>query len=189
MPGFRQGMIYEGASTPFPGTGVDLKLSQTKWTYSQGVIASGLGLLYTATGNSTYLTEAEKTIDAVVAGITANGILKENCDDVTHSSCNEDQVGSGIPLVWATIHSQAQTPAANLQGILGSPTGNERLLNERWQGIFTKHLQYYIDQAGSMAPSKYSVFLTIQSAAVHYYATVSDNVSRVDTHHTSQVHE
>ena len=94
MPGFRQGMIYEDA---FPGTGVDLKLPQTKWTYSQGVIASGLGLLYTATGNGTYLTEAEKTIDAVVAGITANGILKENCDDVTHSTCDEDQVGSGIP--------------------------------------------------------------------------------------------
>ena len=67
---------------------------QTKWTYSQGVIASGLGVLYSATGNKAYLTEAEKTLDAVVAHITAYGILKESCDDAGHSTCNEDQVDS-----------------------------------------------------------------------------------------------
>jgi rhamnogalacturonyl hydrolase YesR len=70
---------------------------QTKWTYSQGVIASGLGVLYVATGDRTYLTEAEKTLDAVVAGMTSGRILKEVCDDAIHSTCNEDQVGSVIP--------------------------------------------------------------------------------------------
>ena len=71
-----------------------MELPQTKWTYSQGVIASGLGVLYSATGDKTYLTEAEKTLDSVVAHITTYGILKEGCDDATHSTCNEDQVGS-----------------------------------------------------------------------------------------------
>ena len=73
-----------------------MRYPQTKWTYSQGVIASGLGVLYTATGNKTYLTEAEKTLDAVMAGMTSGRILKEVCDDVTRSTCDEDQVGSAI---------------------------------------------------------------------------------------------
>jgi len=66
--------------------------SQTKWTYNQGVIASGLGALYAATGNRTYLIEAEKTLDAVADHMTSRGILKERCDDATQSTCNEDQV-------------------------------------------------------------------------------------------------
>ena len=69
---------------------------QTKWTYSQGVIASGLGALYVATGDITYLTEAEKTLDAVAASMTSGGILREVCDDEIQSTCDEDQVGSVI---------------------------------------------------------------------------------------------
>jgi len=106
---------------------------KTKWTYSQGVIASGLGVLYTATGDRTYLTEAEKTLDAVVAHMTSGGILKENCDDAARSTCNEDQL--------------------------------------IFKGIFTKHLQYYIDQAGSAARDKYAQFLSVQSSAVYHYGT------------------
>ena len=70
---------------------------QTKWTYSQGVIASGLGLLYVATGDRTYLTEAEKTLDAVAASMTSGRILKEVCDDANQSTCNEDEVSSVVP--------------------------------------------------------------------------------------------
>ena len=69
---------------------------QTKRTYNQGVIASGLGVLYSATGDTAYLTEAEKTLDAVVAYMTSDGILKEVCDDATKSTCNEDQVDPAI---------------------------------------------------------------------------------------------
>lgn len=58
----------------------------------QGVIASGLGVLYAATGDTSLLDEAEKTLDAVVSGMTDNGILKEVCDDAVDSTCNEDQV-------------------------------------------------------------------------------------------------
>ena len=68
-------------------------MPQTKWTYNQGVIASGLGALYSATGDRTYLTEAEKTLDAVTSLMTTGGILKESCDDATKSTCDEDQVG------------------------------------------------------------------------------------------------
>ncbi|KAF9642923.1 Six-hairpin glycosidase [Thelephora ganbajun] len=108
-----------------------------KWTYNQGVIASGLGLLYAATGNKTYLTEAEKTLDAAIDFMTVNGILKEVCDDATQSTCDEDQL--------------------------------------IFKGIFTKHLQYYIDQAGRAARDKYSVFLSVQSSAVYFYSTGADN--------------
>ena len=58
------------------------------------MIASGLGVLYSATGDTTYLTEAEKTLDAAEALMTSGGILKEGCDDAIMSSCNEDQVDS-----------------------------------------------------------------------------------------------
>ncbi|KAF9790435.1 Six-hairpin glycosidase [Thelephora terrestris] len=109
----------------------------TKWTYNQGVIASGLGVLYSATGNKTYLTEAEKTLDAVVAHMTVKGFLKESCDDATHSTCDEDQL--------------------------------------IFKGVFTKHLQYYIDQAGDAARAKYGIFLTVQSVGVYLYATGSDD--------------
>ena len=44
------------------------------------------------------------------------------------------------------------------------------------QGIFTKHLQYYIDQAGSAAANKYAGFLSAQSSGVYHYGTGSDNV-------------
>jgi len=50
-----------------------------------------------------------------------------------------------------------------------------------WQGIFTKHLQYYIDQAGSAARDKYAEFLAIQSAGVYYYGTGPAGVSRETT--------
>ena len=64
---------------------------QTTWIYNQGVIASGLAQLYIATGNASLLDEAELTLDATIAHKTQNGILKESCDDVAHSTCNQDQ--------------------------------------------------------------------------------------------------
>lgn len=51
------------------------------------------------------------------------------------------------------------------------------------QGVFTKHLRYYIDQAGSAARDKYATFLTVQSAGVYHYATNgSTNVSCKNYH-------
>jgi len=73
-------------------TAVYVRRSQTKWTYNQGVIESGLGVLYSATGDKAYLTEAEKTLDAAAERMTSGGILKEGCDNAVKSTCNEDQV-------------------------------------------------------------------------------------------------
>jgi predicted alpha-1,6-mannanase (GH76 family) len=66
---------------------------QTTWTYNQAVVASGLAALSVATGNTTYLTEAEITLDAALADLTVNGILKESCDNVDSGTtpCNNDQ--------------------------------------------------------------------------------------------------
>ena len=67
------------------------------------MIASGLGVLYSATGDATYLTEAEKTLDAVAARMTSGGILKEGCDDAVKSTCNEDQVDSVLSMANVVV--------------------------------------------------------------------------------------
>ncbi|KZP26488.1 glycoside hydrolase family 76 protein [Athelia psychrophila] len=66
---------------------------QTTWTYNQGVIASGLGALSKANGNTSLPVQAEITLDAAISLLTQDNILKESCDDVTSggSSCNADQ--------------------------------------------------------------------------------------------------
>ena len=47
----------------------------------QGVIASGLAALYSATKNTTLLDQAEITLDATISLLTDDDILKESCDD------------------------------------------------------------------------------------------------------------
>ena len=60
----------------------------TTWTYNQGVILSGLALLYNATGNATLLTVAQNIADATIEHLTyGNGILKESCEP----NCDNDQ--------------------------------------------------------------------------------------------------
>ncbi|TFY60411.1 hypothetical protein EVG20_g7426 [Dentipellis fragilis] len=114
---------------------------QTTWTYNQGVIASGLGALYAATGNTTLLDQAEITLDATIAHLTVNNILKESCDNAASSTgaCNHDQ------------------------------------------GIWTKHVQYYLDNANDASrTAKYSSFLGSQSsAALHYGKSAANDVGSV----------
>ncbi|KAG7446580.1 Six-hairpin glycosidase [Guyanagaster necrorhizus] len=66
---------------------------ETTWTYNQGVLASGLGALWKATGNRTLLDEAEITLDATIKDMTVNGVLKESCDSAieTDDPCDTDQ--------------------------------------------------------------------------------------------------
>ncbi len=62
--------------------------NQTTWTYNQGVILSGLALLYNATQNSTLINIAQKIADATIQRLTySNGILKEPCEP----NCDSDQ--------------------------------------------------------------------------------------------------
>jgi len=118
---------------------------QTEWTYNQGVIASGLGALYAATGDETYLTQAEITLDATIARLTDDDILKESCDDAASGGtvCDADQ--------------------------------------QIFKGIWTKHLQFYLDRANDPTrTAKYSPFLGSQSSAVFHYGTdAADDVGSV----------
>ncbi|EIW77929.1 glycoside hydrolase family 76 protein [Coniophora puteana RWD-64-598 SS2] len=86
---------------------------QTTWTYNQAVVASGLGALYAATGNSTLLDQAEISLDATMSSsLVSNDILKESCDDADAggAQCNHDQqIFKGI---W-TKHVQFYLDYAN----------------------------------------------------------------------------
>ncbi|KAL1664721.1 glycoside hydrolase family 76 protein [Schizophyllum commune] len=95
---------------------------QETWTYNQGVIASGLGALYVATGDASYLTEAEITLDATMAHKTVNGILKESCDDAVNSSCNNDQaMFKGIWMKHLQFYLDAAPDhAAKYSGFIGA---------------------------------------------------------------------
>ncbi|KZV72256.1 glycoside hydrolase family 76 protein [Peniophora sp. CONT] len=135
-----QGLFNDGLTTATCANN-----GQTTWTYNQGVIASGLGALYTATGNATLLDQAEITLDATIAHLTTNNILKESCDNAASggAQCNHDQ--------------------------------------QIFKGIWTKHLQYYLDQANSAArTAKYASFLGSQSsAALHYGKNAANDVGSV----------
>ncbi|VDB93551.1 unnamed protein product [Peniophora sp. CBMAI 1063] len=117
--------------------------AETTWTYNQGVIASGLASLYAITKNATLLDQAEVTLDATVAHLADNGILKESCDDDASQPCNQDQ--------------------------------------QIFKGIWTKHVQYYLDQANdSKRTAKYSSFLGVQSSgAFHNGKNAANDVGSV----------
>ncbi|CAF3324465.1 unnamed protein product [Rotaria socialis] len=58
------------------------------WTYNQGVILTGLALLYNSTGNATLLDIAQKIADATIQRLTYSDlILKEPCEP----NCDTDQ--------------------------------------------------------------------------------------------------
>jgi len=109
---------------------------QTTWTYNQGVIASGLAALSVATGDKSLLTQAELTLDATIARLSTNNILRESCDDAVRGGavCNQDQ--------------------------------------QIFKGIWTKHLQFYLDNANDPArTAKYSGWLGSQTSAVFHFGT------------------
>ncbi|KAL0956602.1 hypothetical protein HGRIS_002739 [Hohenbuehelia grisea] len=65
---------------------------QTAWTYNQAVVASGLGALAAATGDRSLLNEAEISLDATIAHLSTNNILRETCDNAAGpATCNQDQ--------------------------------------------------------------------------------------------------
>ncbi|KAH7914139.1 glycoside hydrolase family 76 protein [Hygrophoropsis aurantiaca] len=119
--------------------------NQTAWTYNQAVVASGLGALYSATGNSSLLDHAETSLTATISLLTENNILKESCDDASSggATCDHDQ--------------------------------------QIFKGIWTKHVQYYLDWANDASrTSKFSSFLGSQySAVIHYGMNASHDVGSV----------
>ncbi|KAF9071688.1 Six-hairpin glycosidase [Rhodocollybia butyracea] len=138
-----QGLFNDGLTQD----GTCVNNGETTWIYNQGVIASGLAALYAATGssNATLLDQAEITLDATVALLTENDILKESCDDALSGGtvCDADQ--------------------------------------QLFKGLWTKHVQYYLDMANDAArTAKYSPFLGSQMSAVFHFGTdASDDVGSV----------
>jgi len=66
--------------------------NQTVWIYNQIIGASGLAIMSAVTGDPSYLTAAQVSIDATIATMTVDGILRETCDDITDVvQCNSDQ--------------------------------------------------------------------------------------------------
>ncbi|KAG6917833.1 hypothetical protein DXG01_000893 [Tephrocybe rancida] len=114
---------------------------QTTWTYNQGVIAAGLASLSAATGDKSLLDQAELTLDATIAHLSTNNILRESCDNAVSGGavCNQDQ--------------------------------------QIFKGIWTKHLQFYLDRANDPArTAKYSGWLGSQTSAVFHFGTNADNL-------------
>ncbi|CAF3355854.1 unnamed protein product [Rotaria sp. Silwood2] len=90
--------------------------NQTTWTYNQGVILTGLALLYNATRNSTLIDIAQNIADSTIERLTySNGILKEPCEP----TCDNDQklfkgifarhLGYLLPYLTDTYHIQKYT--------------------------------------------------------------------------------
>ncbi|KAF9458162.1 glycosyl hydrolase family 76-domain-containing protein [Collybia nuda] len=75
---------FDGMHLRGGGCNVDGKV---KYTYNQGLFISASGALYRLTGDGKYLDEAEKTLDAVISGMTEHDILREGCDGF---GCNHD---------------------------------------------------------------------------------------------------
>ena len=62
----------------------------TEWTYNQGVVLGGLGLLYEFSGNATLLTVATDLVDATTTTLVySSGILEESCEEL--DDCDSDQ--------------------------------------------------------------------------------------------------
>jgi hypothetical protein len=66
---------------------------QPTWTYNQAVVSAGLGNLGKILNDTSLFDQAEISLDATIAKMTVNGILKENCDNAASAAgqCNHDQ--------------------------------------------------------------------------------------------------
>ncbi|KAK0476694.1 glycoside hydrolase family 76 protein [Armillaria novae-zelandiae] len=117
---------------------------ETTWTYNQGVLASGLGALWKATGNRTLLKEAEITLDATIKYMTVNRSAERIVGPFI--------IRTDVMLIY-----------------LSEQTFKACVLHS---GIWTKHLQYYLIFTNEKEKiAKYGPFLGTQSHAVIEYAT------------------
>jgi len=106
---FSSGMINNQSLVNDGLTGACKNNGATTWTYNQGVLLSGLGMLAKATGSSSYSKTAEDVTQAVVNRLTVGGILHEPC-----SQCDGDQnLFKGIFMrhlgYWGSMDSRVGT--------------------------------------------------------------------------------
>lgn len=136
------------------------KNGQTTWTYNQAAVASRLSGLSVATGDESYLTEAKISLDAALDHLTVDGILKESCDNAGSAGtpCNNNQKSFKVYVHYSSTscHTGFRVPNVYIRDFA--------------QGIYIKHLQYYLDNA-PLGVSKYS------SALGKYYSGVYSNAT------------
>ncbi|KAH8924109.1 glycoside hydrolase family 76 protein [Atractiella rhizophila] len=147
---------------------------QTTWIYNQGVVASGLAALASATNNPSLLDQAEITLDATISHLTQNGILKESCDNAASSTgaCNNDQkCFKGIWMKHLQYYlDEANDPArtAKYSGFIGAQesaivhygTGAANICGSVWYAPDQGGSQFTVQTAnagieGSVAAAKY----------------------------------
>ena len=98
-------------------------------------------------------------MDATIKYLTApDRVLKESCDDplANGTVCYIDQQTFKVFSLFSLSHKFARFD----------------LIFVAFQGVWTKHVQYYLTSAANVdATKKYGPFLGLQSAAVLRYAT------------------
>jgi predicted alpha-1,6-mannanase (GH76 family) len=120
-------------------TGQCTNNGETTWTYNQGVILAGLAELYTATGNASLLTEAEKIGNAAILHLSTGGVLVEPCEP---SSCGTD--GESFKGIFARSLKYLATVANTTQfasffenqarSIEANDTNSSHQLGLQWTG-------------------------------------------------------
>ncbi|KAF8200850.1 glycoside hydrolase family 76 protein [Pholiota molesta] len=160
---------------------------------------------YLRFNNPTYLTNAEKTWAWIYSSgmRNAQGLFNDGLDSSTNPCTNNGQttwtynqgvIASGLAWLAAatgntTLLDQAEitldatithlTAGTSIlkescdDALSGGPVCNQD--QQLFKGIWTKHLQYYLDMAGSSRVAKYSGFLGSQNSAVFHYGTNANN--------------
>ncbi len=138
---------------------------QTTWTYNQGVILGALVEMYKATGDSSYLIQAEDLADASTTSLVdENGILQEPCG----GPCNHDQVSFKGLYVRNLAHLYDWTHKAsyydfivkNARSAWLNARNGDNQLGSQWSGPF--------DSAGA----------TRQSSAMFALSALADKYSQ-----------
>lgn len=121
--------------------------------FPQGVILSGLGQLYQATGDVKYLNSALTGLDAVIARMSQGGVLAENCD-ISGTACDIDQAG-----------------------FKGECKSRDSVSNTDFfdSGLFMRHLQYFLDAVNhGDLNAKYGPWIGLTARAMNQYARRAD---------------
>lgn len=116
-----------------------------KYTYNQGVILGGLGLLHDIEANSAYLDAATRIADAALHrfGEAKGGILTEDCEP----DCNHDgeqfkgifvrylgYLATRLPAATRPRKKYARTLLANVNSLIANATNGDGAFGLQWGG-------------------------------------------------------
>ena len=127
---------------------------QTTWTYNQGVVASGLAELYRATGDSSYLTQAEITLDGAIARSRASGNAANQGAAVVMTTTGRVVAMASYPdydpSVWTGGISQRQF------NTLFGKSGGQPIINWTTQGQYAPGSTFKVTSTAAAVPAKHS---------------------------------